>query len=64
MKTQAFQVSETNGDELQVNRAALNRLDYSRSVRDECLKKEPFIVNHYYAHPVGQSCCQQHDMIV
>ena len=63
-KTQAVQVSETNGDEGQVNRAALNRLDYSRSVGDECLRKEPFFVNHYYSHPVGQCCCQQHDMMV
>ena len=58
MKTQAIQVSETNGDEGQVNGTALNRLDYSRSLGDECLQKEPFFVNHYYSHPVGQYCCQ------
>ena len=63
-KTQAIQVSETNGDEGQVNKTALNRLDYSRSLGDECLWKEPFFVNHYYSHPVGQYCCQQHDMMV
>ena len=64
MKTQAIQVSETNGDEGQVNRTALNRQDYSRSLGDECLWKEPFFVNHYYSHLVGQCCCQQHDMMV
>ena len=64
MKTQAIQVNKTNGDEGQINRVALNRLDYSRSVEDECLRKEPFFVNHYYSHPVGQCCCQQHDMTV
>ena len=64
MKTQAIQVSGTNGDEGQVNRTVLNRLDYSRSVGDECLRKEPFFINHYYSHPVGQCCCQQHDMTV
>ena len=63
-KTQAIQVSETNGDEGQVNRTVLNRLDYSRSLGDECLRKEPFFINHYYSHPVGQCCCQQHDMTV
>ena len=36
-KTQAIQVSEINGDEGQVNGTALNRLDHSRSLGDECL---------------------------
>ena len=44
MKTQVIQVSETNRDKGQVNRAVLNRLDYSRSVGDECLQKEPFFL--------------------
>ena len=63
-KTQAIQVSKTNGDKGQVNRTVLNRLDYSRSVGDQCLLKDPFFINHYYSHPVGQCCCQQHDMTV
>ena len=64
MKRQAIQVNETNADEGQDNRTALNRLDYPRSVEDECLWKEPFFVNHYYSYPVGQCCCQQHDMTI
>ena len=62
MKTQVIQVNETNRDEGQINRVALNRPDHARSVEEECLRKEPFFVNHYYSHPVGQCCCQQHDM--
>ena len=64
MKTQAIQLSKTNGDEGQVNGTVLNRLDYSRSLGDECLRKEPFFVNHYFSHPVGHCCFQQHDMMV
>ena len=64
MKTQAIQVNEINEGEEQANRTALNRLDYSRSLGDECLRKEPFFINHYYSHPVGQCCCQQHHMMV
>ena len=63
MKTQAVQVNETNGDESQIN-SALNRPDHPRSVEEECLRKEPFFINHYYSHPVGQCCCQQHEMTV
>ena len=63
-KTQAIQISKINGDKGQVNGTVLNRLDYSRSLGDECLQKEPFFVNHYYSHPVGQWCCQQHDITV
>ena len=64
MRTQAIQVNETNGDKGQDNRAALNRIDYSRSMGDECMWKEPFFINHYYSHPLGQCCCQQQDMVV
>ena len=64
MKTQAAQVNETNREEGQTNRVALNRPSHSRSVEEECLRKEPFFVNHYYSHPVVQCCCQQHDMTV
>ena len=64
MKTQVIQVNKTNGDNRQVNRVVLNRPDYPRSVEEECLRKEPFFVNHYYSHPVGQCCCQQHEMTV
>ena len=63
-RTQATQVNETNGDKGQDNRTALNRIDYSRSMGDECMQKQPFFVNHYYSHLVGQCCCQQHDMTV
>ena len=64
MKTQAVQVNEANEDERQINRGALNRPDHPRSVEEECLQKEPFFINHYYSHPVGQCCCQQHEMTV
>ena len=64
MKTQAVQVNETNRDEGQINRVALNRPDHPRSVEEECLRKEPFFVDHYYSHPVGQCCCQRHDMTI
>ena len=37
MKTQAIQVNKINGDERQINRVALNRPDYPRSVEEECL---------------------------
>ena len=37
MKTQAIQVNEINGDERQINRVALNRPDYPRSVEKEYL---------------------------
>ena len=36
-KTQAIQVNEINEDEGQVKGTVLNRLDYSRSLGDECL---------------------------
>ena len=29
------------------------------SIEEECLRKEPHFVNHYYLHPLGQCCCQQ-----
>ena len=41
-KTQVIQVNEINEGEEQVNKTVLNRLDYSRSLGDECLQKEPF----------------------
>ena len=63
-KTQAIQVNEINEGEGQINRCALNRPDHQRSVEEECLRKEPFFINHYYSHPVGQCCCQQHGMTV
>ena len=64
MKTQAIQVNKIKKVEEQANGTVLNRLDYSRSLGDECLQKEPFFINHYYSHPIGQCCCQQHDMTV
>ena len=64
MRTQAIQVSKTNGDEGQDNRTVLDRTNYSRSMEDECMRKEPFFVNYYYSYLVGQCCCQQHDMMV
>ena len=56
-KTQAVQVNETNREEGQTNRVALNRPSHPRSVEEEYLRKEPFFVNHYYSHPVRQCCC-------
>ena len=63
-KTQAIQVNEIDKGERQINRGALNRPDHQRSVEEQCLQKEPFFINHYYSHPVGQCCCQQHGMTV
>ena len=64
MRTQAIQVNDINEGERQINRGVLNRPDHQRSVEEECLRKESFFVNHYYSHPVGQCCCQQHGMTV
>ena len=63
-KTQAIQVNEINEGERQINRCVLGRPDHQRSVEEECLRKEPFFVNHYYSHPIGQCCCQQQGMMV
>ena len=63
-KTQAIQLNEISKDERQINRGASNRPDHPRSLEEECLRKEPFFVNHYYSHPLGQCCCQQHGMTV
>ena len=63
-KTQAVQVNETNEGEGQINRVALKRPVNQGSMEEECLRKEPFFINHYYSHPVGQCCCQQHPMLV
>ena len=64
MKTQAVQVNEKNKEERQISGSGLNRPDHPRTIVEECLRKEPFFVNHYYSHPVGQCCCQQHAMMV
>ena len=64
MKTQAVQVNEKNKQERQIIEGGLNRPDHPRTVEEKCLRKEPFIVNHYYSHLVGQCCCQQHGMMV
>ena len=64
MKTQAVQVNEKNEEERQISRCGLNRPDHPRTIEEECLQKEPFFVNHYYSHPTGQCCCQQHGMMV
>ena len=64
MKTEAVQVNEAKQDERQINRGALKRPDHPRSVEEECLQKEPFFINHYYSHPEGQCCCQQHGMTI
>ena len=61
-KTQAVQVNETDEGEGQINRVTLKRPVHQGSMEDRCLRKEPFFVNHYYSHPVGQCCCQQHAM--
>ena len=64
MKTQVVQVNEKNEEERQVCGSGLNRLEHPRTVEEEFLRKEPFFVNHYYSHLVGQCCCQQHGMMV
>ena len=63
-KTQAVQVNETNEGEGQINRVTLKRPVNQGSMEEGCLRKEPFFINHYYSHPVGQCCCQQHAMSV
>ena len=63
-KTQAIQVNETDEGEGQINRVTLKRPVHQGSMEERCLRKEPFFVNHYYSHPVGQCCCQQHAMLV
>ena len=64
MKTQAVQVNEKNKEERQISGSRLNRPDHPRTIEEECLRKEPFFINHYYSHPVGQCCCQQQGMMV
>ena len=64
MKTQAVQVHENKEEERQISRSRLNRPDHQRTIEEECLQKEPFFVNHYYSHLIGQCCCQQHGMTV
>ena len=64
METQAVQVNEKNKEERLIGGNGLNRPDHPRTIEEECLRKEPFFVNHYYSHLVGQCCCQQHCMMV
>ena len=64
MKTQAVQVNEKGEEERQINGRGLNRPDHPRTIEEECLGKEPFFINHFYSHPVGQCCCQQHGVMV
>ena len=63
-KTQAIQVNEIDEGEGQINRVTLKRPVHQGSMEERCLQKEPFFINHYYSHPVGQCCCQQHAMSV
>ena len=42
----------------------MKRPVHQGSMKERCLQKEPLFVNHYYSHPVGQCCCQQHAMSV
>ena len=64
MKTQAVQVNEKNEEERQISKSGINRPDHSRTIEEECLRKEPFFINHYYSHLVVQCCCQKHGMMV
>ena len=63
-KTQAIQVNETDEGEGQINRVTSKRPVNQGSMEEGCLQKEPFFINHYYSHLVGQCCCQQHAMLV
>ena len=63
-KTQAIQVNETNEGEGQINRMTLKRPVNQESMEEGYLRKEPFFVNHYYSHPVGQCCCQQNAILM
>ena len=63
-KTQATQVNEINEGKKYYNRDAPSRPDHQRSVEEEYLRKEPFFINHYYSHLVGQCCCQQQGIMV
>ena len=63
-KMLATQVNEINKGKTYYNTDAPSRPDHQRSVEEECLRKEPFFVNHYYSHPVGQCCCQQQGITI
>ena len=60
MKTQAVQVDKNSENRRQICETSLNRAEHQRPLEEECLRKEPFFINHYYLHLVGQCCCQQH----
>ena len=47
-----------------MSETSLNRMDHQRPLGEECLQKEPFLINHYYSHPLVQCCCQQHGVTV
>ena len=64
IKAQVIQVNETSEDGGVINGVALKRPAHQESIEERYLQREPFFVNHYYSHPVGQCCCQQHAMSV
>ena len=61
-KTQATQVHERERCENQSGQSTSRKLVHQGSIEEECLRKEPFFVNHYYSHPLGQCCCQQRNV--
>ena len=58
-KTQATQVHERERCENQSGQSTSRKPVHQGSIEEECLWKEPFFVNHYYSHSLGQCCCQQ-----
>ena len=63
-KTQATQVHERERCENQSRQSTLRKSVHQGSIEEECLQKEPLFVNHYYSHPLGQCCCQQHNVSI
>ena len=53
-KTQATQIHERERCENQSGQFTLRKPVHQGSIEEECLWREPFFVNHYYSHPVGQ----------
>ena len=61
-KTQATQIHERERCKNQSGQFTLRKPVHQGSIEEECLWREPFFVNHYYSHPVGQCCCQQRNV--
>ena len=61
-KTQATQVHGRERCKNQSGQSTLRKPVHQGSIEEECLRKEPFFVNHYYSHPLGQCCYHQRNV--